>query len=131
MKWHFSQSSYGKNRTLSSVESTSILDDIERTRLDLEMAYSGFDNVTDPDLIDCYIFEVNAVLKRYKYLLEQAAKMNLLPSVTWLTAMKSKKEERTSILVTVVIVLTTTWHMCWNKISFFSSVPKIFTPKAW
>ena len=55
------------------------MDDIERTRLDLEMAYSGFDNVTDPDLIDCYIFEVNAVLKRYKYLLEQAAKMNLLP----------------------------------------------------
>lgn len=79
MKWHFSQSSYGKNRTLSSVENTSILDDLERTRLDLEMAYSGFDNVTDPDLIDCYIFEVNAVLKRYKYLLEEAAKMNLLP----------------------------------------------------
>ncbi len=79
MKWHFSQSSYGKNHTLSSVESTSILDDIERTRLDLELAYSGFDNVTDPDLIDCYIYEVNAVLKRYKYLLEQAAKMNMLP----------------------------------------------------
>ncbi|MBQ6888017.1 MAG: YaaL family protein [Lachnospiraceae bacterium] len=79
MKWHFSQSSYGKNRTLSSVENTSILDDLERTRLDLEMAYSGFDNVTDPDLIDCYIFEVNAVLKRYKYLLAQAAKMNSLP----------------------------------------------------
>ncbi len=79
MKWHFSQSSYGKNRTLSSVERTSILDDLERTRLDLEMAYSGFDNVTDPDLIDCYIYEVNAVLKRYKYLLEQAAKMNPLP----------------------------------------------------
>lgn len=79
MKWHFSQSSYGKNHTLSSVERTSILDDLERTRLDLEMAYSGFDNVTDPDLIDCYIYEVNAVLKRYKYLLEQAAKMNLLP----------------------------------------------------
>ena len=71
MKWHFSQSSYGKNRTLSSVESTSILDDIERTRLDLEMAYSGFDNVTNPDLIDCYIYQVNAILKRYKFLLEK------------------------------------------------------------
>ena len=43
------------------------------------MAYCGFDNVTDPDLIDCYIYEVNAVLKRYKYLLEQAAKLNSLP----------------------------------------------------
>ena len=74
MKWHFSQSSYGKNHTLSSVENTSILDDLERTRLDLEMAYSGFDNVTDPDLIDCYIYELKAAQKRYKYLLEQASK---------------------------------------------------------
>ncbi|MBQ2264544.1 MAG: DUF2508 family protein, partial [Oscillospiraceae bacterium] len=38
-----------------------------------------FDNVTEPDLIDCYIYEVNSGLKRYKYLLEQAAKLNLLP----------------------------------------------------
>ncbi len=79
MKMHFSQSSYGRNRTLDSVERKNILDDLERTRLDLEMAYCGFDNVTDPDLIDCYIYEVNSVLKRYKYLLEQAAKLNPLP----------------------------------------------------
>ena len=79
MKMHFSQSSYGKNRTLDSVERRNILDDLERTRLDLDMAYCGFDNVTDPELIDCYIYEVNAVLKRYKYLLEQAAKLNSLP----------------------------------------------------
>ncbi|MDE7017095.1 MAG: YaaL family protein [Lachnospiraceae bacterium] len=49
----------------------------------LENAYSGFDNVTDPDLIDCYIYEVNAVMKRYKYLLDQAAKSDLLPSETY------------------------------------------------
>ena len=79
MKMHFSKSSYGRNCTLDSVERKNILDDLERTRLDLEMAYCGFDNVTDPDLIDCYIYEVNAVLKRYKYLLEQAAKLNPLP----------------------------------------------------
>ena len=30
-------------------------------------------------LIDCYIYEVNAVMKRYKYLLEQAAAMELVP----------------------------------------------------
>ena len=29
------------------------------TKYELETAYSGFDNVTDPDLIDCYIYEVN------------------------------------------------------------------------
>ena len=57
----------------------SILADLEKTRRALEDAYTGFDSVTDPDLIDCYIYEVNSVLKRYKFLLEQAAKINLLP----------------------------------------------------
>ncbi len=56
---------------------------MEITRKAMETAYSNFDNVTDPDLIDCYIYEVNAVMKRYKYLLEQAAKSNLLPSETY------------------------------------------------
>ena len=68
-------------------ESNSIIDghkltiqeELAQSRFALEIAYSNFDNVTDPDLIDCYIYEVNAVMKRYKYLLEQAAEMNLLP----------------------------------------------------
>lgn len=79
MKIHFSQSAYSTNQTEESPERASILNDLERTRLDLEMAYSGFDYAIDPDLIDCYIYEVNAVLKRYKYLLEQAAKLDLPP----------------------------------------------------
>lgn len=49
----------------------------ERLRLDLKLAkweldnaYAGFDYVTDPDLIDCYIYKLNAAMKRYKFLLE-------------------------------------------------------------
>lgn len=61
----------------------SIREELTQTRHALENAYSGFDNVTDPDLIDCYIYEVNAVMKRYKYLLEQAAKDDLLPTETY------------------------------------------------
>ena len=57
----------------------SILEDLEKTKNELEIAYSGFDNVTDPDLIDYYIYEVNAVLKRYRYLLNQAAALSPLP----------------------------------------------------
>lgn len=56
-----------------------IQDELAQAKYALENAYSGFDNVTDPDLIDCYIYELNAVMKRYKYLLEQAAEMELLP----------------------------------------------------
>ena len=55
------------------------MEDLEKTKNELEIAYSGFDNVTDPDLIDYYIYEVNAVLKRYRYLLNQAAALSPLP----------------------------------------------------
>ncbi len=58
-----------------------LLEDLKKTRYALEVAYSGFDNVTDPDLIDCYIYQVNAILKRYKFLLEkitQKEEQNLL-----------------------------------------------------
>lgn len=47
----------------------SIEEDLKKARFALETAYAGFDNATDPDLIDCYIFEVNSALKRYRYLL--------------------------------------------------------------
>lgn len=80
MKICFRQTTY-HNQTINEKEHerNSILEDLDKTRRALEDAYSGFDNVTDPDLIDCYIYEVNSVLKRYKFLLEQAAKINLLP----------------------------------------------------
>lgn len=54
-----------------------LLEDIRKTQCALEIAYSGFDNVTDPDLIDCYIYEVNSALKRYRFLLQQAEQMQL------------------------------------------------------
>ena len=80
MKMYFSQSSRA-NRTLSEkeIERNALLSDLEKTKKALEVAYAGFDNVTEPDLIDCYIYEVNAVLKRYKYLLEQAAAKETVP----------------------------------------------------
>lgn len=45
-----------------------LLEDIEKTRIALDIAYAGFDNATDPDMIDCYIYEINALLKRYAHL---------------------------------------------------------------
>ncbi len=53
---------------------TTLTEDIEKTRYALEIAYAGFDNAIDPDLIDCYIYEVNSLLKRYSYLTALAAK---------------------------------------------------------
>ena len=39
---------------------------------DLDQAYSNFENVVDPDLIDCSIYELKAVQMRYRFLLKQA-----------------------------------------------------------
>ena len=61
-----------KYMTVSEYEKNLILADLERTKQALDNAYDNFQNVVDPDLIDCYIYEVNAVQHKYKYLLKQA-----------------------------------------------------------
>lgn len=52
-----------------------LLDDLKRTKSDLELAYSNFQNVVDPDLIDSCIYQVNAVQMRYKFLLGRVKQM--------------------------------------------------------
>ena len=64
-----------KNKALSPRDM--LLADIAKTQHALEVAYCGFDYTTDPDLIDCYIYEVNSALKRYRFLLNQAQRMEL------------------------------------------------------
>ena len=46
---------------------------IEKTRRNLEIAYAGFDNALEVDLIDSYIYEINSLQKRYKHLTDLAA----------------------------------------------------------
>lgn len=81
MKMYFGHSSK-TNRTLSEEEiaRNALLSDLEKTKQALEAAYVGFDSVTEPDLIDCYIYEMNSILKRYKFLMEQAAHLSMLPA---------------------------------------------------
>lgn len=38
-------------------QNLTIQEELLLARNALENAYTGFDNVTDPDLIDCYIYE--------------------------------------------------------------------------
>lgn len=48
---------------------TLLMNDLHQTAQDLRDAYHNLENVVDPDLIDCYIYEVNSVQMRYKFLL--------------------------------------------------------------
>ena len=54
----------------------SLKDSIEKTRQALEIAYAGFDNAVETDLIDSYIYEINSLLKRYEHLLNLATTLN-------------------------------------------------------
>ena len=53
-------------------EKDTLLDAIALARRQLDDAYNNFQNASDPDLIDCYIYEGNAAWKRYRFLLKQA-----------------------------------------------------------
>lgn len=56
-----------------------LLEDIRQTKFALDCAYSHFENVVDPDLVDSSIYELKAVQMRYRFLLRQA---ELLDSIT-------------------------------------------------
>lgn len=54
-----------------------LLQDMEAAKYALDNAYSNFENVVDPDLIDSWIFEMNAMQKRYKFLLKRVKQMEM------------------------------------------------------
>lgn len=65
--------------TIAELRRQQLLEDIRKTKSALDCAYSNFENVVDPDLIDCSIYELKAVQMRYRFLLKQA---ELLDSAT-------------------------------------------------
>ncbi len=48
-----------------------LLEDLERTEHDMDLAYKKLGNVIEPDLIDCYIYEVQSLQMRYRFLLNR------------------------------------------------------------
>ena len=40
------------------------------------MAYAGFNAAKDPDLIESYVFEINALQARYSYLLRRVKELD-------------------------------------------------------
>ena len=55
----------------------SILDAIELAKNDLDCAYTNFEHAVEPDLIDCYIYQLQSAQLRYKFLLNCAKKAAL------------------------------------------------------
>lgn len=54
-----------------------LIEDLHQTQHDLANAYSNLEYMTDPDLIDYYIYQVKAVQMRHKFLLAKVKQLNL------------------------------------------------------
>lgn len=73
MKTYFSQKLGTEQLEEEDYSPVSLRDSIEKTRQALDIAYAGFDNALDEDLIDSYIYQINSLQKRYKHLSDLAA----------------------------------------------------------
>lgn len=53
-----------------------LLESLAQTRLLIHQAYIAFNNTDDSDLIESYVFEINALQSRYSYLLRQVKELD-------------------------------------------------------
>ena len=52
-------------------ERRELMNSLSRTRTLINQAYGGFNTASDGDLIESYVFEINALQARYNYLLRR------------------------------------------------------------
>ena len=56
-------------------ERQELLDGLAQTRVQINQAYACFNRESDPDLIESYVFEINALQSRYSYLLRRVREL--------------------------------------------------------
>ena len=71
---------FGKKKKPATYDEKYLLQELMMTKKAMYTAYSNLDNVTDPDLIDCYIYQLNSEQQRYNYLLAKAKESQLSAS---------------------------------------------------
>ena len=60
-----------KKNSKADKEREELLRELEATKNALDTAYANLSYVIEPELIDCCIYELNAVQLRYKFILSQ------------------------------------------------------------
>lgn len=56
-------------------ERRELLSSLSHTRTLINQAYGGFNSANDADLIESYVFEINALQARYNYLLRRVKEL--------------------------------------------------------
>ena len=66
-----------KKENLPAVDNQKqLLQELKETQNALDTAYANLSYVVEPELIDCCIYELNAIQLRYKFILSQVKKVN-------------------------------------------------------
>lgn len=60
-------------------ERRELMQSLSRTRTLINQAYGGFNSASDGDLIESYVFEINALQARYNYLLRRVKELESVP----------------------------------------------------
>ena len=69
------QAKRAKHVTEPAAELLALEQALEETARRLQQAYGAFDLVTDPDLVEAWVFEISAQRARYSYLLKQRKRL--------------------------------------------------------
>lgn len=67
----------GATRKISE-EGSNIINAIEKIKSEIELTRMNFDLAVDEELIDCYIYEIIALNKKYQYFLKLAKENGLV-----------------------------------------------------
>lgn len=70
-----------KGTSTAGQERQELLDGLTRTKILIDQAYACFNRESDPDLIESYVFEINALQSRYSYLLRRVRELDSSPAV--------------------------------------------------
>lgn len=60
-----------RREVASDASMQELFSELSETRFALSQAYNRFNAVCEPELVDSCVYEINAVLSRYNYLLRQ------------------------------------------------------------
>ena len=69
------RSSSRRNDPLKDEERRELMSSLAHTRTLINQAYGGFNSANDADLIESYVFEINALQARYNYLLRRVKEL--------------------------------------------------------
>ena len=69
------QSVQRARRVSQEEERRDLISSLSHTRTLINQAYSGFNMASDSDLIESYVFEINALQARYNYLLRRVKEL--------------------------------------------------------